>query len=263
MTFKPKGPLPFYLADFEKKTLGWSAEERWHYLRLLCFMWSNGGEVEDSDAIIAEAAGVNRARKWREKVEKLRLKLVSHPTRSDYLTQNRLLIDVEKMAEISHKRSNAAMQMHSKNHANAQQKHCSPTPTPISKKEEKKIYKRKDTSQGSGAPFDVWYAKYPRKVARAAALKAYLKSRESASESELLSAVERFAAEMSGKELEYIPHPATWLNGERWLDKPEDAETKRAREVWSTKPYKNYTDKRSWDEFLQAWKTGWRPSGFF
>lgn len=110
--FKPKSPFPFFVADFEKKTLGWSAEERWYYLRLLCCLWANSGAIEDDDAVIAEAMGLNRSRNWREKVEKVRFKLSPHPTLNGFVTQNRLLADIMETAELSQKRSKAAKNLH-------------------------------------------------------------------------------------------------------------------------------------------------------
>jgi hypothetical protein len=37
-----------------------------------------------------------------------------------------------------------------------------------------------------------------------------------------MAAVILFSAAMEGKEKQYIPHPTTWLNGERWEDDIED-----------------------------------------
>lgn len=132
--FKPRGPLPLYMDDFKRSTLGWSAEERFCYLSLLAAMWAAGGFVEDDDAVLADAMGVNRARKWREKVEKVRCKLVSHADKPGFLTQPRLLRDIEKAAEVSQKRAVAGAKggskSPSKEEAKAKQLQPSPTPSP-------------------------------------------------------------------------------------------------------------------------------------
>jgi hypothetical protein len=39
---------------------------------------------------------------------------------------------------------------------------------------------------------------------------------------EVLSAVKIFSANSRSTEKQYIPHPSTWLNGERWLDDVAD-----------------------------------------
>jgi hypothetical protein len=55
---------------------------------------------------------------------------------------------------------------------------------------------------------------YPRKAAKAPALKAFLKKRKTVSLEDLISGLARIDTERP----EYIPHAATWLNQERWQD---------------------------------------------
>lgn len=64
--------------------------------------------------------------------------------------------------------------------------------------------------------FEAWYEAYPLKKGRGQALKAYKTARGKASQSDLLAGVEAYKR---GKP-DYADwcHPATWLNGERWLD---------------------------------------------
>jgi hypothetical protein len=66
--------------------------------------------------------------------------------------------------------------------------------------------------------FDEWYAVYPRHVGRGQARKAYRAARRKADAAQLLAGAKSAAREFGGKEPQYIPHPATWLNGERWDD---------------------------------------------
>lgn len=68
--------------------------------------------------------------------------------------------------------------------------------------------------------FATWYARFPRKQARPAAEKAFRKI-EAADETpflELLDGIDRFWRVQP--DLGYWPHPASWLNGKRWLDEP-------------------------------------------
>lgn len=64
--------------------------------------------------------------------------------------------------------------------------------------------------------FEAWWAKYPLKVGKLAAEKAYLKARRRASEYELLDGVARY--------VQWKPdwmswaNPQTWLNQGRWFD---------------------------------------------
>ena len=69
--------------------------------------------------------------------------------------------------------------------------------------------------------FDDWYQHYPKKVSRGAAEKALARARrEGVSLETLIAGAKRYAAEMAGKELQFIRYPATWLNGKCWLDEP-------------------------------------------
>ena len=66
--------------------------------------------------------------------------------------------------------------------------------------------------------FKEWYELYPRKVAKGTARRAFIKARKKAEQADLIAAVMVYVAKAAGKDREFIAHPATWLNGERWLD---------------------------------------------
>lgn len=72
------------------------------------------------------------------------------------------------------------------------------------------------------AEFEEWYSRYPRKVAKPSALKAYRRARKKASASELLVGIDVYRA--TKPDYADYAHPATWLNGERWLDEPPKRE---------------------------------------
>ena len=68
------------------------------------------------------------------------------------------------------------------------------------------------------------YAEYPRKVGRGAALTSIIKAIGKLSFEELLVKTQAFAnsrevhEKIQANEENFIPHPATWFNQERWLD---------------------------------------------
>lgn len=72
-------------------------------------------------------------------------------------------------------------------------------------------------SQGDDE-FEAWYRTYPRHEGRGQALKAYRTARKKASAEVLLAAAQAAARAYADREKRFIPLPATWLNGERWLD---------------------------------------------
>lgn len=79
--------------------------------------------------------------------------------------------------------------------------------------------------------FEEWYQAYPLHKGRGAALRAYRKARTEAEREVLLTAAKAFARKSAGKEQQFIAHPATWLNQDRWLD--EDLQPPKPQEPTS------------------------------
>lgn len=89
--------------------------------------------------------------------------------------------------------------------------------------------------------FDEWYALYPRKTARGNAEKAWasLKASEELIDT-MISAlrVQREQPDWTKDNGSFIPHPATWLNGKRWMDElPAGAMQADAPLPYSGKPW--------------------------
>ena len=108
--------------------------------------------------------------------------------------------------------------------------------------------------------FEDWWKVYPRKVDKGHARKAYVKARKVASQFELAEGVTRFAtaSKAKGTPPEFIPHAATWLNGERWLD--EDLRQKvpvAQRRIYQPDP-EVPADERMTPEMLQELKVRMR-----
>lgn len=66
--------------------------------------------------------------------------------------------------------------------------------------------------------FDDWYALFPNKVGKGAAMKAWPAAKRKASQDELVAGLRRYIANKP-TEREWC-NPATWLNQQRWLDQP-------------------------------------------
>ena len=75
--------------------------------------------------------------------------------------------------------------------------------------------------RSADAEFDVFWAAYPRRVAKGAARKAWGKAVKKTEADAIMSALEKQRS-LGAFNVEpcYIPHPATWLNQERWDDEP-------------------------------------------
>jgi hypothetical protein len=69
---------------------------------------------------------------------------------------------------------------------------------------------------------DQFWRVYPRRVAKRAAMAALERVHRSGEVAfpTLLEAVERYAESVAGKDIQFVAHPATWLNQGRWEDDP-------------------------------------------
>lgn len=79
---------------------------------------------------------------------------------------------------------------------------------------------RKDLSTKADE-FDRWYSKYPRKEAKEAGRKAFVKARKSVSLEALMDGLERYVDSVRGVERRFIALPASWLNAGRWEDETQ------------------------------------------
>ena len=74
-----------------------------------------------------------------------------------------------------------------------------------------------DTSSSVDDGFDLFWSNYPRKVGKGAARKAW-KAALKKTDAEMLQECALLYRITCPKDPQYIAHPATWLNAERWLD---------------------------------------------
>lgn len=73
------------------------------------------------------------------------------------------------------------------------------------------------------AAFEKFYASYPRKVKKQEGQKAFAKIDLSKHPLEtILTALERHKLTAQWQDKGFIPHPATWLNGQQWLDELDE-----------------------------------------
>ncbi len=97
----------------------------------------------------------------------------------------------------------------------------------------KNIKKVKKIKNNMDDRFDTFWQVYPRKVAKDRAIKAFNKINPNDSILQrMLTMIALHKAKLwDGKDLKYIPHPATWLNDGRWKDENEpDADSEPTRE---------------------------------
>ncbi|MFI8254117.1 hypothetical protein [Streptomyces filamentosus] len=108
-----------------------------------------------------------------------------------------------------------------------------PAPTP-----------KKDPAPDLLEGFDEFWAAYPRRIAKAPARAAWTKAiKRGAKPTDITAAAARAAAQWRSQntETKFIPHPATWLNGERYDDEPEPAPAQP--QLPGTSRYTDYADR--------------------
>ena len=89
-----------------------------------------------------------------------------------------------------------------------------PTPTPSSKEDGKTT----SSSPTASKAFDEFWSRYPRKVGKVAARKAFTQALRMTDVSAIIRGVEALKIQVAGKDPQFTPHPATWLNEGRWDD---------------------------------------------
>lgn len=72
--------------------------------------------------------------------------------------------------------------------------------------------------------FEQFWAEYPRRIGKKAALKAFLNARDRPRIDDLLESIRKAKAspQWAKDGGQYIPHPATWLNRGQWADVPTE-----------------------------------------
>ena len=84
-------------------------------------------------------------------------------------------------------------------------------------KKKKDISRTKQVRSGHKESFEKFWSNYPRKVGKGAAEKAWNKSLQSTEEDAIIASL---VAYKFSEDVNFIPHPATWLNQRRWEDAP-------------------------------------------
>lgn len=76
------------------------------------------------------------------------------------------------------------------------------------------------TKTADGGYFDDFWMVVPKKVGKGAARTAFAKAIKKADPKTIVKAMYRYSKETETIDQKYVPHPETWLNGERWIDEP-------------------------------------------
>jgi hypothetical protein len=81
--------------------------------------------------------------------------------------------------------------------------------------------------------FEQFWRTYPRRIGKGAARKAFEKALKLATFEEIMTGITRQLPYYSSREQQFIPHPTTWLNQERWADEPQPVQQRRQGDMVS------------------------------
>lgn len=220
--------LPYYKAyprDFIEGTIGMPFEMKCAYRVVLDLIYMQGGDLPDDARYISGLLGCS-VRKWNS-VRDFLIGAGKIQVNGEFLTNYRAVSELESLAKLQDKqRENRARPNKNKGLRKPKPDHTEPEPEP-----------EENTNVFSPGDFEAFWAICPRKVGKGAARKAYAKAVKAENPATLFSAMQRHAEEVRGKDEQYIPHPATWINQERWNDEPAQTNSgadfaKRAAEQW-------------------------------
>ena len=231
--------MPLYVSDYLGDTAHLTLEEHGAYIMLLMHSWKLG-PLPNEDKRLAGLCRIS-VKHWREISPAV---LAFFKVEDGKLIQKRIEIERRRAEELSEKRRQAALQRGNKPTSNDPPEGSNSPPNdeqepsnssanehaiaaqmppharvalpshPPSEEPRKK--ERELRSLGDFDPdFDRWWAAYPRKVDKGTARTAYGKARRKATAEQLLHGLHRAKWNADQR---FIPHPTTWLNGERWLD---------------------------------------------
>ena len=105
-----------------------------------------------------------------------------------------------------------------------------------SREEKRREEKNKHLSTGAGPAddFDAFWTLYPRKEGKGQARRAFTSAAKKIGANAVIDGLKSHLEALKAKERQFIPLPATWLNGERWtdeLDGPPSPPTERDKRL--------------------------------
>ena len=219
--------MPLWVSDFLGDTLDLDAAEIGAYMLLLMAQWNrDGNSLPDDDAKLRRVARCGRSwpRIWANisryfntdengvYSKRLRLEAASVAAKREANAHNGALGGKAK-----------ALKANNANVANATN-----SPERNSTIPEPEPYKKEDTNvslsyDACNRPdkFDEFWERYPRKVKKPDAKRAYEKALKKHRHDDIMFGLSKHLPALESKDTQYRPHPATWLNAEQFNDEPE------------------------------------------
>jgi uncharacterized protein YdaU (DUF1376 family) len=241
MSSKPPA-FQFYPQDYLASTrvAEMTLEEEGVYIRLLCYCWASGSIPADPERC-AKLAGKGCSVATATVVQR---SFNEHPTDPQRLVHDRLEIERENQRTRREQASSAgkkSAERRAKTHVEPVQTTETPAKTHDSNGRSTVVQRNLNPSSSSSdedvcvsnsesqvVQFEDFWSICPRKTAKGSARKAWLKAIKTTSPETIVDGMKVYAKSTQGTEPQFIAHPATWLNAERWLDETT-IQTKKPR----------------------------------
>lgn len=207
-----------------------SLEERGAYTTFLDMMYDRGEPLKDNERLLAGYLGVS-LRKYRTIRESLIEKGKIYVTDDDKISNRRFDKERENVLKTSRKRAENGKLGAEKTNENKKKHNKNNECDAANESANGRLYQIPDTRSQKEYidqfENDLWPICL-RKVGKGQARKAYLSALKKTSHEEIMVGMRRYVEANKDKDIEFIAHPATWLNGERWSDE----QTERAKPKW-------------------------------
>lgn len=209
--------LPLFTDAWIADTRHLRLEDRCVYMDMLCLMWRSPGCKVPNDVPWI----VSRLCITEKDVTGIVERIISEFCKTDgnRIFQKRLLEEYEYCKKQSVRRKGKKNKDKDANRNVISDSAPNPNPNP------NPLIEELDKSNSPSFDFDTWFdhelwLHFPRRVGKGQARKAAKAAIKKTSPETIIAGVRAFAASAAGKDEQYIAHPATWLNGERWSDIP-------------------------------------------
>lgn len=227
--------FPLYVTDYEGDTAHLTIEEDGAYMRLLRLCWRTPGcSIPDDPAWIRRQMRCDQATFDRSVMPVIK-EFFRH-SKSRYHSP-RLTAEYERTAESKERRKNAgriggeksaaSRKLLNSNNSDPSNAQAYISSNAQAYQNQNHIHIKRDTkvSPKSDSDFDLFWSKYPRKVGKGQALKAWRAAVKKCDAKVIIEGLDLHLDDLTAKSVEYQPHPATWLNGERWADEVEGGDS--------------------------------------
>ena len=213
--------LPYirlYIPDYLSSTAHLNPTEHGVYLLLIMNYWQRGGPLPADKASLSQTCGMSRSQfnGVFEKIVKFFCEI------DGLLYHSRIEHELLKVSVKSQKNSNSG-KLSAAKRANERSTNVdrtfNHTDTDTDTDKEKTIARKpRESVLENIEGFEFFWTDYPRKIGKGAAKKAWKSAILKTSPATIAAATRIFASKQAGTDEKFIPHPATWLNAERWQD---------------------------------------------